>query len=180
MGTGDWNDGMNRVGHKGKGESVWLGVVPARDALRSSLRLADVRGEHERARPVAGACLSSEGSARAGRVGRRLVSACLFRRRDSARICVERRVPHRLDRSVLGRASRGGRPRRAARGRWQRSRSISFIAETVWFFSLLRPSTVAARSRLHQGLFAGRAGEWRPVHPRSDLGGHRLRHAWRG
>ena len=25
MGTGDWNDGMNRVGHQGKGESVWLG-----------------------------------------------------------------------------------------------------------------------------------------------------------
>ena len=25
MGCGDWNDGMNRVGHKGKGESVWLG-----------------------------------------------------------------------------------------------------------------------------------------------------------
>ena len=25
MGTGDWNDGMNRVGHEGKGESVWLG-----------------------------------------------------------------------------------------------------------------------------------------------------------
>lgn len=24
MGSGDWNDGMNRVGHKGKGESVWL------------------------------------------------------------------------------------------------------------------------------------------------------------
>jgi cyclic beta-1,2-glucan synthetase len=25
MGSGDWNDGMNRVGHGGKGESVWLG-----------------------------------------------------------------------------------------------------------------------------------------------------------
>jgi cyclic beta-1,2-glucan synthetase len=25
MGGGDWNDGMNRVGHQGKGESVWLG-----------------------------------------------------------------------------------------------------------------------------------------------------------
>ncbi len=25
MGTGDWNDGMNRVGHGGQGESVWLG-----------------------------------------------------------------------------------------------------------------------------------------------------------
>jgi cyclic beta-1,2-glucan synthetase len=25
IGTGDWNDGMNRVGHEGRGESVWLG-----------------------------------------------------------------------------------------------------------------------------------------------------------
>jgi cellobiose phosphorylase len=25
MGCGDWNDGMNRVGHRGRGESVWLG-----------------------------------------------------------------------------------------------------------------------------------------------------------
>jgi cyclic beta-1,2-glucan synthetase len=25
MGSGDWNDGMNRVGEKGHGESVWLG-----------------------------------------------------------------------------------------------------------------------------------------------------------
>ena len=25
IGCGDWNDGMNRVGHEGRGESVWLG-----------------------------------------------------------------------------------------------------------------------------------------------------------
>ncbi|MEI2742915.1 MAG: glycosyl transferase [Candidatus Competibacter sp.] len=25
MGTGDWNDGMNRVGREGRGESVWMG-----------------------------------------------------------------------------------------------------------------------------------------------------------
>ncbi len=25
MGAGDWNDGMNRVGIEGKGESIWLG-----------------------------------------------------------------------------------------------------------------------------------------------------------
>ena len=25
MGSGDWNDGMGRVGYKGKGESIWLG-----------------------------------------------------------------------------------------------------------------------------------------------------------
>jgi cyclic beta-1,2-glucan synthetase len=30
MGTGDWNDGMNRVGVDGKGESVWLGWLLAR------------------------------------------------------------------------------------------------------------------------------------------------------
>lgn len=24
MGSGDWNDGMDRVGHEGRGESVWL------------------------------------------------------------------------------------------------------------------------------------------------------------
>jgi cyclic beta-1,2-glucan synthetase len=25
IGAGDWNDGMNRVGHEGRGESIWLG-----------------------------------------------------------------------------------------------------------------------------------------------------------
>jgi cyclic beta-1,2-glucan synthetase len=30
IGTGDWNDGMNRVGEGGKGESVWLGWLLAR------------------------------------------------------------------------------------------------------------------------------------------------------
>jgi cyclic beta-1,2-glucan synthetase len=25
IGTGDWNDGMNRIGHEGRGESIWLG-----------------------------------------------------------------------------------------------------------------------------------------------------------
>jgi len=25
MGTGDWDDGMDRVGAEGRGESVWMG-----------------------------------------------------------------------------------------------------------------------------------------------------------
>ena len=25
IGAGDWNDGMNRVGHDGRGESIWVG-----------------------------------------------------------------------------------------------------------------------------------------------------------
>ncbi len=48
IGGGDWNDGMNRVGHEGRGESVWLAwfldVV-----LRAFAPLCELRGEPERA-----------------------------------------------------------------------------------------------------------------------------------
>ena len=47
MGTGDWNDGMNRVGEKGKGESIWLGWFL--HLLWEFAKLADSRGEHKRA-----------------------------------------------------------------------------------------------------------------------------------
>ncbi len=48
IGTGDWNDGMNRVGSAGKGESVWLGWF-LHTILWEFARVADVRGEHQRA-----------------------------------------------------------------------------------------------------------------------------------
>jgi cyclic beta-1,2-glucan synthetase len=48
IGTGDWNDGMNRVGHEGKGESVWLGWF-LHTTLWEFARLAEVRGEQPRA-----------------------------------------------------------------------------------------------------------------------------------
>jgi cyclic beta-1,2-glucan synthetase len=48
MGTGDWNDGMNRVGQDGKGESVWLGWF-LHTVLQEFAKLADGRGEHQRA-----------------------------------------------------------------------------------------------------------------------------------
>ena len=48
MGSGDWNDGMNRVGHEGKGESVWLGWF-LHAALSDFAPLASARGEVERA-----------------------------------------------------------------------------------------------------------------------------------
>ncbi len=48
IGTGDWNDGMNRVGHAGKGESVWLAwfLCAVVDGLAP---LAQGRGESARA-----------------------------------------------------------------------------------------------------------------------------------
>ena len=49
MGTGDWNDGMNRVGREGRGESVWLGFFLF-DILHRFLPHCDQRGDAERAR----------------------------------------------------------------------------------------------------------------------------------
>ncbi|MBB1251565.1 hypothetical protein H2O14_25500 [Rhizobium sp. G21] len=45
---GDWNDGMNRVGIAGKGESVWLGwfLIKALDALSG---IAEARGDQTHA-----------------------------------------------------------------------------------------------------------------------------------
>ena len=48
MGTGDWNDGMNRVGEQGRGESVWLGWF-LHNALRRFLPQAETRRDAERA-----------------------------------------------------------------------------------------------------------------------------------
>ena len=48
MGTGDWNDGMNRVGHQGRGESVWLGWFLCR-IVADFAPLAQARGDGERA-----------------------------------------------------------------------------------------------------------------------------------
>ena len=48
MGDGDWNDGMNRVGSRGRGESVWLAwfAIAAMDGFAS---LCEQRGEDDHA-----------------------------------------------------------------------------------------------------------------------------------
>jgi cyclic beta-1,2-glucan synthetase len=48
IGTGDWNDGMNRVGEKGQGESVWLGWLLHTTLIAFAI-LADARRETVRA-----------------------------------------------------------------------------------------------------------------------------------
>lgn len=48
IGTGDWNDGMSKVGEEGKGESVWLGWF-LHATLSQFTPLANGRGEHVRA-----------------------------------------------------------------------------------------------------------------------------------
>jgi cellobiose phosphorylase len=46
MGTCDWNDGMNMVGHKGRGESVWLGFF-LYEVVSQFAQIAQARKDQE-------------------------------------------------------------------------------------------------------------------------------------
>ena len=70
IGSGDWNDGMNRVGHEGRGESVWLGwfLVDRAERLRRRSASARQRSDlaqryRERGARGSPACWSSRGTA---------------------------------------------------------------------------------------------------------------------
>ena len=55
MGTGDWNDGMNRVGAGGKGESVWLAWFLV-EALQGMIELSDALGLPDASRTYESEC----------------------------------------------------------------------------------------------------------------------------
>jgi cyclic beta-1,2-glucan synthetase len=57
IGTGDWNDGMNRVGEKGRGESIWLGWL-LHAALTAFAPLADARHAEARSASWRQHCLA--------------------------------------------------------------------------------------------------------------------------
>ena len=104
IGTGDWNDGMNRVGEAGRGDSVWLGwfllrtldlFAPFAERTRSGTREAMARTR----------CVGPSSSG-AGSLGRRMVSARHLRRRNPSRLGGKRRMPDRFDCPILGRAIR--------------------------------------------------------------------------
>ncbi len=101
IGTGDWNDGMNRVGSAGKGESVWLGWF-LHTILWEFARLADARGEHRRAEiwrlHVSALKAALEREAWDGEWYRR----AYFDDGTPARLRHEHGVPHRFDRAILG------------------------------------------------------------------------------
>ena len=108
MGTGDWNDGMNKVGAGGKGESVWNGWFFI-TVLKAFAELADGRGDAARVawcRERVEACAGARGP----RLGRRLVSPRLLRRRHAPGLSPERRVPDRRHPPGLGSDLRRRRP----------------------------------------------------------------------
>ena len=170
--SGDWNDGMNRVGHERPRRKRVARLVPRHACSNDFAPLCERRG---RARP--GAALSQRGALadrHAGaRVGRRLVSPRLLRRRHAAGVGAERGVPDRFADAVVGGAVASGTAaaRRAGDGRRARASRAPRRAARAAADAAVRSH--AARSRLHQRVSARHPRERRPVHARRALGGDR-------
>ena len=84
MGSGDWNDGMNRVGNEGRGESVWVGWF-LYTTLEGFAPFCEARGETERADNYVAHMAKLKIALEDECMGRRLVSPRLLRRRHAAR-----------------------------------------------------------------------------------------------
>ncbi len=175
IGTGDWNDGLNRVGREGRGESVWLGWF-----LDANLRrFADIAEGSQQINLAAAWRKAAERTppeSRSRGVGWRLVPTGLLRRWDPARFVDQSRMPNRLDRPILV-----GDPRRSARRARTAGDGLGRRVSRPPRRRLGAPLHTAIRqlghrSRLHQGLPAGRSRERRSVHPRRNLERYRVCH----
>ena len=131
MGSGDWNDGMNRVGHEGRGESVWLGwflhsvlseFAPL--AARRGGRVARRRASGPRPRRLAAALeLAWDGE---------WYRRAYFDDGTPLGSAAERRVPDRLDQPVVGRAVGRRAGRTARNARWMRCEASWSGARRSW------------------------------------------------
>ncbi len=169
IGAGDWNDGMNRVGHEGRGESVWLGFFLC-EVLREFAPLA--RRHHDET--FARQC-ESERAGLAARLENAGWDGQWYRRAffdDGTPLGARRqpRVPHRRHRAELGGAF-GRRQRRAGALRHGCRRDAPG-APRGRPRATARPAVRPPRPepRLHRGLRAGRARERGAVHTQRGMG----------
>ena len=179
MGTGDWNDGMNRVGAEGTGESIWNGWFMLA-TLREFAPVAEQRGDAERAswcreRAEAVRLALEEHAWDGGWYLRAFFD-------DGTPLGSSGNDECQIDSiaqswSVI---SGAGDPARA------RQAMASVEARLVHEVDQTDPAVHAAvrsrraRARLHQGLRGGHSRKRRAVHPRRDLGGARHGHARSG
>ena len=173
MGTGDWNDGMNRVGAEGQRRERLGRLVPDR---RPSAHFADAGRGPGRRRPRRRRAASGRGAPRRRRgstpgtaTGIAAPTSTTARPLGSATNDECQIDSHR---PVLGRDLRRRRPRAGRAGAWRRS-SERLVRREDGLILLFDPAVRrrAARARLHQGLRARHPRERRPVHPRGHLGG---------
>ncbi len=174
IGIGDWNDGMNRVGVEGRGESVWLAWFLVA-TLRAFAERADARGDG-----AAAAELRARADAYVAAVEAHGWDGEWYRRAyfdDGTPLGSAESDECRIDSiaqswSVIsgrrrpGAAGAGDALARGAPGPARRPAPDAAHAA-------VRPH--ARRPRLHQGVPARRAGERRAVHARGALGGARHR-----
>ena len=175
FGTGDWNDGMNRVGREGRGESVWMGFF-LHAILGDFVPLCERRGDHARAERYARfrdqlrVALNDAGWD--GEWYRR----AYYDNGAPLGSTAERRVPDRRARAGVGGDLSGAAPPERARRRMD-AVERELVSERDGLIRLLTPpfEDTPQRPGLHQGLRAGRARERRAVHARRAVGRARVR-----
>jgi cyclic beta-1,2-glucan synthetase len=177
IGTGDWNDGLNRVGEKGKGESIWLGWF-FHAALSAFARLADGRDERERA-----ANWRRHATALAEALERDGWDGDWYRRAyydDGTPLGSASNSECRIDSIAIVERDLSGRrshPICASHGGGRKIPCPSRCRPGLALHSIFRQN--ATRPRLYQGISVGHPGKWWSIHTRGRLVGDRVRHARR-
>ena len=171
IGSGDWNDGMNRVGRAGPRREHLAGLLPARRARR-------VRAAVRRSGATAsGPSATAARRARLAAMLERTWDGEWYRRGyydDGSPLGSAQNDECRIDSIAQSWAvlSGGGARSASPTAPWTRSARTSCGAGPGWSLLLTPPfDRSRAGPRLHQGLPARRAGERRPVHPRRGLDG---------
>ena len=178
MGGGDWNDGMNRVGHEGTGESVWLAWF-LDYVLERFAPVCESRGDAERA-----ADYRAWAARLAAAVEATSWDGAWYRRAyfdDGTPLGTHDAEECRIDAIAQAWAtiSGAGDPERAATA--LDSVEEKLVRREDGLIALLTPpfDHMARGPRLHQGLRPRRARERRPVHARRAVGRARVPHARR-
>ena len=171
MGSGDWNDGMNRVGREGRGREHLARLLPPRHPARvrrRSARRGATRARAERYRtrgqPARRACSSGPGTASG------TGAATTTTARRSARPRTTSAGSTRIAQSWAVALGRG--PRALRRARHGRGAHAPRAARASRSCSLLTPpfDHSAQDPGYIKGYPPGRPRERRPVHPRRALG----------
>ena len=169
IGVGDWNDGMNRVGIEGRGESVWLAWF-LNDTLRAFADQCDGRGDG-----VAAAELRAWAEMYAKAANEEAWDGAWYRRAyfdDGTPLGSSQNDECRIDSiaqswSVI---SHAGEPDKQARAMASLHEHLGSRGRPAAHAPDSAVRQNAARPGLHQGLSAGSPREWRPVHARRALG----------
>ena len=179
MGTGDWNDGMNRVGEGGKGESVWLGWFLL-TTLKAFIPLALARKDKKRA-----ATWKDRLSELAAALERDGWDGAWYRRGffdDGTPLGSAQSEECRIDAIAQSWAviSGGASPERAAAAMEQSYQQLVRPDDGLALLVHAALRQIRAGARLYQSLSARHPREWRAVYAWRHLVDFRARKTWAG